>query len=242
MANRDHEESMTEAEIIDATYWAGFWSRLEHWMFAGVVITLAVEFLALKFAEPHKEKLEHQRELKIAELTKDGQRLSKEAETARASIAVANERAAEAQLALEKLKTPRSLSRFQTIVLADKLRPFAKTRFDLSVIIGDPEAIGFLGFIADVLEAAGWEWVEYNHPSGPFMNVYNIPGKPNVGQQGWQGVSIQVFDDGPAELSSAVDALLAALKSEGIAASNDKASEAIPNHDTVHVLVGRKPL
>src|SRR5437879_3421154 len=92
VAKRAHEVSMTEAEIIDATYWAGFWSRLEHWAFAGVIITLAVEFLALKFAEPHKERLEQQREFGIAELTKEGQRLSKEAETARAAIAEANAR------------------------------------------------------------------------------------------------------------------------------------------------------
>jgi hypothetical protein len=188
---------------------------------------------------------ERETEQAKAEATKAHERiaeLSTQAEDLRKGTADANARAAEAQLALEKLKAPRSLSRDQMEAIANKLRPFAKTRFDLSVIIGDPEAIGFLGFIADSLEAAGWTWIEYNHPSGPFMNVYNVAGKPNIGQQGWIGVSIQVFDDHAAQLSPAADELLAALKAVGVAASRDKANDAIPNHDTVHVLVGRKPL
>ncbi|WP_316166120.1 MULTISPECIES: hypothetical protein [unclassified Bradyrhizobium] len=233
---------MEQAELASVSSWLNWLSLIKYIGGAMVVVGVAAELLGDWFSEPLQKKLDDARKLEIAQLTTEGQRLSKEAETARSSIAAANERAAEAQLALEKLKAPRSLSRFQTMVLADKLRPFARTRFDLSVIIGDPEAIGFLGVIAGVLQAAGWEWVEYNHPSGPFMNVYNVEGKPNIGQQGWQAISIQVFDDHAAELSPAADTLLAALKGEGVVASRDKASDAIPNHDTIHILVGRKPL
>jgi hypothetical protein len=104
MSSRNHEESMTEAKLIDATYWAGAWSRVEHWAFFGVVVTLAIEFVALRFAEPHKEKIERHREFAMAELTKEGQRLSNEAASARADIAKANAETAKAQQATEELR------------------------------------------------------------------------------------------------------------------------------------------
>jgi hypothetical protein len=174
-------------DVEAAAYWL-WWINAAKITGAGLVaIGVAAEFFGEFAAKPFEQIIEAARQSETLQLTNETARLSAEADSAKAAIAGANARAAEAQLALEKLKTPRSLSRFQTIVLADKLRPFAKTRFDLSVIIGDPEAIGFLGFIADVLEAAGWEWIEYNHPAGPFMNVYNIPGKSNIGQQGLAG-------------------------------------------------------
>jgi type II secretory pathway component PulM len=129
MAKRDHEESMTPAELNDAAYWAGFWSRIEHWMFLGVVLTLALEFVALKFAEPYKEKLEKHREFEMS-------RLSKEAESARADMAKANaetakaneaaaiatERAAQAALELQKLQNPRTID-FQRLKVELEERP-----------------------------------------------------------------------------------------------------------------------
>lgn len=153
MAIRDHEEFMTEAEIIDATYWAGFWSRLEHWMFLGVVITLALEFLALRFAEPHKEKLEHQRELKIAELTKDGQRLSKEAETARASIAEANARAAKAEKETAELQSESQKLRMGRALFfsVNKCREALRGRPTGTVEILWQRGVGDASFLAFVL-------------------------------------------------------------------------------------------
>jgi hypothetical protein len=238
-------------------------SRLFDWSSIALAIGACIVFVATAaivwfgiVKEHHWDVLREQANAKIAsvgleaaksnaEAAKAHERIAElttQAELLRKDTADANARAVEAQLTLEKLKTPRSLSRDQMEAIANKLRPFAKAPFDLSVIVGDPEAIGFLGFIADSLESAGWTWTEYNHPSGPFMNVYNVAGKPNIGQQGWMGVSIQVFDDHAAQLSPAADALLDALKAVGVVASRDKASDAIPNHDTVHVLIGRKPL
>ncbi len=146
------------------------------------------------------------------------------------------------QLELEKLKQPRVFSLVQISSLADKLRPFANTRFDMAVIPSDPEAVVFMSHIAAMLEKAGWTWVAYGHPGGPFMTVYTMDGKPNIGQQGWSAVSIQVFADHATEFSAAADALLAALKAEGVVATRDEANAAIPNHDALHIVVGKKPL
>jgi hypothetical protein len=175
MAIRDHEESMTEAEIIDATYWAGFWSRLEHWMFAGVVITLAVEFLALKFAEPHKEKLEDQRELKIAELIKDGQRLSKEAETARSSLAraeaekakanegaaKANERAVELRKVALKAAMPRVLD---SNIFKKALEGIPTASVEVLYDRSAWDGYNFAGQIWQAVKWSGWEALPKSGP------------------------------------------------------------------------------
>jgi hypothetical protein len=147
MANRDHEESMTEAEIVDATYWAGFWSRIEHWMFLGVVLTLALEFIALKFAEPHKEKLEHHRESRLAELRTESERLSKEAETARKETAAA-------QLQLQQMRSPRRLDFEKLKAGIEGVEPqFFEVLYDQSAA----DASFLAGAISVALRSAGWK-------------------------------------------------------------------------------------
>jgi hypothetical protein len=62
---------MSEADLTDAQYWAGFWESIENWALLGVVLTLAIEFAALKFGAPYKQKLEHAKDLRIAELNNE---------------------------------------------------------------------------------------------------------------------------------------------------------------------------
>ena len=116
----------------------------------------------------------------------------------RASAVEANARVLEAQLALEKFKAPRLLTTDQQARIVDKVRWLAGARFDLSVVTGDPEALNFMIHIADTLEKAGWSWIEFNHPGGPFMQVYDIPGKPNVGMIGAWAVLIQAHPENAA--------------------------------------------
>jgi hypothetical protein len=79
---------------------------------------------------------DEQREEKIAQL-------NKEAVDARLQIAQANERAAnaeksaaEARLALEKMRLPRRLTEEQRARIADKMRAFAGTQFDVALNTG----------------------------------------------------------------------------------------------------------
>jgi hypothetical protein len=48
---------MTDQELATAKWWSEFWTTIEHWAFLGVVLTLAVEFIALKLGQPHKRKV-----------------------------------------------------------------------------------------------------------------------------------------------------------------------------------------
>jgi hypothetical protein len=118
--------------------------------------------------------------------------LEKDAAEAKVAIADANLRAAEAtrkaveaQLALEKYRAPRILSAEQRSDIVSKLQPLAGTKFDLAMAPGDPEAFVLLRQLAEMLEAASWTWIEFNHPNGPFMTVAQYGDKPNIGYLTW---------------------------------------------------------
>jgi hypothetical protein len=167
--------------------------------------------------------------------------LERQAEQLRKETAEANARASQSQLALERFKQPRLLSEQQLSTIAGKLKQFAGTRFDAAVLPGDPEAIIFLSFITATLESAGWIWVEWNPPNGPLAMAYSFGGKPNIGQLGSLGVSLQVNPAHDAALSAPANALEAALVAEGFEANLDITDNAsIPNKDTVHITVGKK--
>jgi len=73
------EARVSDADLANHTWWASFWTVIEHWAFLAVVLALAIEFVALKLAEPHKEKLEAAKDLKIAELNNETARLKSQA-------------------------------------------------------------------------------------------------------------------------------------------------------------------
>ena len=123
---------MTEAELATVTYWAEFWSGVEHWAFLGVVIALAIEFAALKFAAPYKEKLEAVKDLKIAELNNETAKLRK-------------------QLA------PRLITQAQQNELTAKLSEFKNERGTIVASPSTPESEMFVRVLAAPLLAAGWK-------------------------------------------------------------------------------------
>jgi len=76
-------KSMTETELANAAWWSWFWGQIEQWAFLLVVVFLAIEFAALKFGAPFKEKIERARETRLVELsaqTAEAQARQKEAE------------------------------------------------------------------------------------------------------------------------------------------------------------------
>jgi hypothetical protein len=86
---------------------------------------------------------------RIAELTAD-------ADSSKADIAEANARAAEAQLALEKYKAPRTLTTEQQRAIEEALKPFAGQQYALSVAPGN-EPAAFLCVLDGILTRAGWK-------------------------------------------------------------------------------------
>jgi hypothetical protein len=162
----------------------------------------------------------------------------------RAESAEANARAAEASLELAKFRAPRSITAEQQTTIAEKLSRFEGTHFDMAVIPADPEAASFLGQISKTMQLAGWKWVEWTHPGGPLAFTYTWPGLPNVGQMGTTGIDIFLDHDHVTELWDAATTLALALKAEDFSSGTVKdvvKEQGIPNHDTIHVVIGKKP-
>ncbi|MDR3468930.1 MAG: hypothetical protein P4M07_23635 [Xanthobacteraceae bacterium] len=199
----------------------------------GVVSTVLIVWMS-GVKEAHWEEDRRKSAEMIAALGVQGDQLRKD-------TAEANAKALEARLELERFKAPRLLGPGQLKRVAEKMGTFAGTRFDVAALPGDPEALNFALQIAAVLGAAGWSWIEFNHPTGPLMTVYGIPGKPNIGQGGAWGVVVQTHSDHADEFEAAAKALAGALDAEGfVAAAGGSPVESIPNHDTVHIIVGKK--
>lgn len=126
---------MSDAELANHAWWAWFWTFIEHAAFVGLIVALAIEFAALKLAEPHKKALDDDKDGKIAE---------------------ANARTKEAELELSKIKLPRSLTVAQQELLIEKFKPYAGQTYSLSVAI-DPDPVALLPVIVKILDAAGWK-------------------------------------------------------------------------------------
>lgn len=65
-------------------------------------------------------------------------------------------RAGQAELALEKIKMPRSLTAHQENEIVKALKPFAQMEVDVCVYPDDPEIVGITNQVMDVLKRAGW--------------------------------------------------------------------------------------
>src|SRR6185312_14213503 len=108
----------------------------------------------------------------------------------------ANTRANEAQVALDRFRAPRTLSAESASGISKSLSQFDKTPFAVAVALDDHEAFGLLDQIVPLLQRAGWRWVEWNPPGGPFMFVYTPAGKPNIGQDASNvGVVVEIHAD-----------------------------------------------
>ncbi|MGD0769881.1 MAG: hypothetical protein ABSB42_16985 [Tepidisphaeraceae bacterium] len=99
---------MTDQELTAIKWWAEFWTKTEHWAFLGVVVTLAVEFVALKCGEPYKKTIDREKD---------------------SMLAATNQKAGEANEAAELLKqqnielqTSLESEKKKTIALYDKMR------------------------------------------------------------------------------------------------------------------------
>jgi hypothetical protein len=217
----------------------------EQWMlvFLGVVAIGGVGVVAATYAViklQREESAQAKKEL-------DEYKASAAAETAAANekAATANERAevarreaAEAQLALERFKAPRTLSASQQDAIAEKLRPFAGQKFDVGINSGDPEAISLAEIIENILAKAGWEQIDWK--GGDV--VYSRPERRQLGMISMAGVFIQIEQDKAQEFEAPAVMLAGSLNLEGIASKAEAGQvRTADNKDVIHVMVGRKP-
>ena len=127
----------------------------------------------------------------------------------RATAAEANARAAEAQLALEKLKTPRTLGldRQQLVMAATK--PFKGQRYRAAISQGADDGLAFWELLYVTLEKAGWIYLPAGAPS---------MGNPPAGVPiaAIPGVEIRFNPAKESELAPAALALGNALHADGM--------------------------
>jgi hypothetical protein len=120
------------------------------------------------------------------------------AEAARQASAEANARAAEATLALERYKAPRSIDRAGLELIMSKLSAFAGQKYQVTTFWDLKEPMGFSNELHAALQRAGWNFVPHGE-GGSFL----------LG--GLSGVQVWVHPDAQAQTRKAADALVAAL-------------------------------
>ena len=151
--------------------------------------------------------------------------------------ALADERAAEAKLALEKFKTPRTLPRDKRAEFIKRLKPFPGTNCDFAVL-GDVESTNLAAQILNVLKAARWNCGDW---TGGGAYTFRFLGLPIMGQSvATNGVFIQILDS---RLSGAMDALVDVLKlSEinGVESRLDPATASSADMNVIHIRIGEK--
>lgn len=165
--------------------------------------------------------------------------LSAQAEQLRKDSAEANARAAEANLALAKIKAPRTLTPDQYASLIAVMMPFADKQYDMAIVIGDPEATDILGQIDSALTAAGLIAV----PWTPATIGYERKGRPRIGNTTVPGVIVQMHPDHLEEFSVPASLLVNELVEAGIAARAEFGLGIENNNpNAMHILIGKKPM
>lgn len=230
----------TASHVFD---WAGF--VLVGALLAGVVCTVLIVWMGI-VKERHWEDEKRYSAERIALNEKETTRAIAESDKAKEGAALANERAAEAnaraleaQLALEKYKTPRSLSSEQQARITAKMKAFAGTPFDF-LIQADPEPIGLMEQIGTALSASGLVWEPWR--SGVYGTpVFNPPGLPQTGIIATSGLMIQIDNSKAPQWGAAVVALKDALLAEGVEAEARGITDGSDPPNAIHIYIGRKP-
>jgi hypothetical protein len=152
-------------------------------------------------------------------------------------LAAMHERAANAELELAKIRTPRTLTLEQQESIAASLKQFSGTSFDVASDT-DKEAVDFAGQIEDTLAKAGWKQVEWTGGAiiRPGFNKFRI------GQAIEIGISAQVGMTRSVQLLPIAKAFAAAFTAGGVAARAEYMPKPVSDNDNaVHVIVGKKP-
>jgi hypothetical protein len=215
--------------VLAAKYHAGK-SVLENWgpIFADALVALGVaaEIVFARLSAAGREELQRRSEEKVASANERG--------------AAANERAAQLELEILRIKTPRQLFTGHIPQLMERLRPFAGTEYDMGVQQGDPEAGDLSGAIEFILKEAGWQQVGWRG----MTIVAKREGNPHdLGIVSLVGVHIQMHPQARSKLEQIALSLRDSLLAVGILAMvSERLSVQNENATALHVLVGKKPL
>lgn len=138
---------------------------------AGVVAAVAA-FVAGYVGYELTDAIQIASDERIAELNKETVKLSAEAESSRAAIAnvdaraaEASQKAAEANLALERLKAPRTLSLERQQLVAAATQSFARRRYRVAISQGADDGVAFWESMHPALQKARWVYLPSGGPS-----------------------------------------------------------------------------
>jgi hypothetical protein len=121
----------------------------------GILATFAIVRLG-NVKEHHWDVLRDQSRERVAGLEAEAAKANDSIAEARKETAGANARALEAQLALERLKAPRTLGPERQQVVAAAAAPFAGQRYRAAISQGADDGLAFWESLYATLERAGW--------------------------------------------------------------------------------------
>ena len=154
----------------------------------------------------------------------------RELETMRLETAEANARAAEANLALEKLKTPRTLTPEQRERITREMRTYFGQGFAISAA-PDPEARELASAIETALISAGWQ---VGHPPGAIQaGTISLAAGRGV-QIEWHSSSLQGTKDSGTALAKV-------LEEQGLATTSGPNPRSRLFLNALGIAVGTKP-
>ena len=204
---------MDSSALASAELWLTWIGRAKLIAAFLVAAGVAIEFVGDWASRPYEKTVKDARDeeaefarTSIVKAQADIADANKQTEIAKKDAAIAEQHANEAKLALEKLRTPRTMDRDWQSAITAQLLPFKGVRFDIAVIPGDPEATDLLSQVVPPIQAAGWQWIDFSPAGGPLTITFSWPGLPNVGQMGGFGIDVFAPPD-RSDLSPAATAL-----------------------------------
>ena len=136
-------------------------------------------------------------------------------------------RAAEANLALEKLKAPRVLSPQEQQLIVSKVNKFSGQEYQVTTYWDLKEAVEFSKQLSYTLATAGWKFIQHESPSMLFA--------------GTSGVQVWVHINADPKVNDAANALVSALEATGNAPALKQMDPKAPNNNKIVLNVGTKP-
>lgn len=142
-------------------------------------------------------------------------------------LAEANARAAEAHLALEKYKAPRSLDAPEVQLLVSQLRPFSGQKYQITTFWDVQEPLAFSNQLHNALQQSGWKFIPHGEGGSFLLGVLS-------------GVQVWVHPKAQPSVLKAADALVSALAAAGASPTLKQQDAATPNDSIIRLNVGTK--
>jgi hypothetical protein len=184
---------------------------------------------------------------RAAQARKEAELALEQARGFQLQIAQANERAAKAEkvaedeklarVKIEERLAPRTLNSEQQERIKKKLRPFAGTPYELAVSDAT-DAAALMLTLDNLLRSVGW--VYKSSEKADVRPVYTLPNGEDAEQFLGHGVLIGLSKSLQPKYKRAVDAIVSALRDEGIETRDFMLPDNDPSPNAIHVKIGNK--